>query len=246
VAGTINTPLREAVRTPAGAAAIACGLLLDSDPAIRSRQRTLIRDRASDAIAAALAPLEHDLVALPKEARLPLLLLTPPAIRQLGPVDLARLLETLDELVHADNQVNIFEFALQKVLTHHLDLAARPAGRREIHSPADVSDEISTVLSFGAHLGATDEAHALLAFNAGASGFAGLHPALSLKPAGAGELDHLDAALDKLALAYGPVKKRVLTALASTVCHDGRIAPEEAELLRSLSSALDCPMPLSI
>jgi hypothetical protein len=102
------------------------------------------------------------------------------------------------------------------------------------------------VLSFGAHLGATDEASVKLAFNAGASGFAGLHPALALRPAGSRELDHLDVALDKLALAYGPVKKRVLTALAATVSSDGRIEPDEAELVRALASALDCPIPPAI
>lgn len=245
IAGSITTALREAVRTPAGAAAVVCGLLLDGDPATRSHQRALIRDRGSDMIASALFPLEEDLLALPQEARLPLLLLTPPALRQLPPVELARLLDALDELVHTDNRVSIFEFALQKVLTHHLDLGARPSGRREIHSPADVSPEISIVLSFGARLGSADEAEAAIAFNAGASGFAGLYPPLALRPAGLGELDLLDAALDKLALAYGPVKKRVLTALAATVCSDGRVAPAEAELLRALASALDCPMPLA-
>jgi Zn-dependent protease with chaperone function len=243
LAGNITTSLREAVRTPAGAAAVACGLLLDADATVRSRQQALIRHHGGDMIAAALSSLEHDLLALPQEARLPLLLLTPPSLRQLGPVDLARLLEALDELIHADNHISIFEFALQKVLTHHLDLGTHPTGRREIYSPADVSAEISVVLSFAAHLGAADNAGAELAFNAGASGFAGLHPALALRPAGPNELVHLDAALDKLALAYGPVKKRLLTALASTVASDGRIEPGEAELVRALASALDCPIP---
>jgi Zn-dependent protease with chaperone function len=246
IVGTITDSLREAVRTPVGAAAVVCGLLLDTDAAARSRQLALIRNRGSDMIAASLSPLENDLFKLPREARLPLLLLAPPALRQLAPVDLARLLETLDELVHADNHVSVFEFALQKVLIHHLDLGARPAGRREVYSPADVSAEISVVLSFGARVGTADEAEAVLAFNAGAAGFGGLHPALVLRPAGISELDHLDAALDKLALAYGPVKKRVLTALAATVCSDGRVAPEEVELVRALASALDCPIPPAI
>ncbi len=245
LAGTITPALREAARTPEGAAAVACGLLLDADSAVRTRQRDIIRHRGSDRIASALIPLEADLRALPAEARLPLLLLTPPALRQLPPVELARFLDALDELVHADAHVSIFEFALQKVLSHHLDLAAQPSGRRETYSPSDVSLEISTVLSFGARLSADDEAQAAEAFHAGASGFAGLHPALALRPAGNAELDQLDAALDKLALAYGPVKKRVLAALATTVSHDGRIDPAEAELLRALASALDCPIPLT-
>ncbi|CAM3055799.1 M48 family metallopeptidase [Rariglobus hedericola] len=244
LADNIPSLLRDAVRIPSGAAALVCGLLLDDkDEAVRTRQHELIRRHAGEEIATALTPLEADLRTLPHAVRLPLLLLTPPALRQLSPAGLAGFIEALDELVHADGQVSLFEFALQKVLTHHLDLAAHPSGSRESYSPSDVSPEISVVLSFGARLRAADENETALAFSAGASGFSGLHPPLALRIA---TLDDLDAALNKLALAYGPVKKRLLTALAATVSSDGQVDPEEAELLRALASTLDCPMPLAI
>ncbi|HSI10077.1 MAG TPA: M48 family metallopeptidase [Rariglobus sp.] len=245
LADSIPPVLRDAVHTPSGAAAIVCGLLLDpTDETIRARQRELIRQHAGDTLASALPPLESALLSLPRATRLPLLLLTPPALRQLPPADFSRLLATLDELVHSDSRVSLFEFSLQKVLTHHLELAANPTGRRETYSPADVSNEISVVLSFGARVGTTDETATLTAFNAGAAQFAGLHPPIVLQTPALCELSHLDAALDKLALAYGPVKKRILTALASTVASDGQVDPDEAELVRALASALDCPMPV--
>lgn len=243
LADSIPSVLREAVRTPAGASAIACGLLLDSDESVRARQRELIRQHAGDPVVAALAPLESGLLALPRSARLPLLLLAPPALRQLPPAELSRLLETLDELVHADARVSLFEFGLQKVLSHHLGLAARPAGPRELYSPADLSTEMSVVLTFAARLRPADESETLLAFNAGAAGFAGLYPPLALRSSDLATLDHLDAALDKLSLAYGPAKKRLINALVATVASDGLISPEEAEFVRVFASALDCPMP---
>jgi Zn-dependent protease with chaperone function len=247
LADSIPPLLREAVHTPAGAAAIACGLLLDgADESIRTRQRDLLRQHAGDLISAALPPLESALLTLPRSARLPLLLLAPPALRQLPPAELSRLLTTLDELVHADTRVDLFEFTLQKVLTHHLDLAARPAAQRALYAPSDVSVEMSVVLTFAARLRPADEAAIPLAFNAGAAGFAGLHPALSLRSPELCTLDHLDAALDKLALAHGPVKKRLLAALIAVVSHDGVVDPEEAELVRALASTLDCPMPPAI
>jgi Zn-dependent protease with chaperone function len=243
LADSIPPILREAVRTPSGAAAIACGLLLDANESSRAHQHDLIRQHAGDSVAAALQPLESSLLALPRSARLPLLLLTPPSLRQLAPADLTRLLETLDELVHADSFVSLFEFSLQKVLARHLELSATPTSRRETYSPADVSNEISVVLSFGARVGSTDETATLTAFNAGSAQFAGLYPPVTLRAPDLSELTHLDAALDKLALAYGPVKRRLLTALATTVASDGTVDPNEAELVRALASALDCPMP---
>ena len=141
--------------------------------------------------------------------------------------------------------MSLFEFALQKVLAHHLALAAQPSGRRELYSPADVSAEISVVLSFGCRLNVAPAADAETAFNAGATIFSGIYPVLRLIPTEDCTLAHLDRALDRLALTYGPVKKRLLTALALTLSHDGKITPDEADLLRALSSALDCPMPLA-
>ena len=241
---TLPASLREAVRSPEGAAAVTCGLLLDADESIRSRQHAIIERHAGATIAATVRSLETDLLTLPRESRLSLLLLCPPALRRLPPADLERALAALDELVHADGHVSLFEFALQKVLTHHLDLAASPSGRRDTYSPADVSAEISTVLSFAARIGSADDTEVQTAFNSGAAQFSGLFPPLVLRPAAPGQLTELDAALDKLALAYGPVKKRLLTALAAAVASDGRISPDEAELVRALSSALDCPMPM--
>ncbi len=246
IAQSIPEVLRTAARTPVGAAALVCGLLLSADPVRRVRQLTMITRLGGDAISSTLPPLDDCLRTLPAEARLPLLLLTPPALRQLPPADLARLLETLDELVHADAEVSLFEFALQKSLAHHLGLASRPAGAGEKHSPAEVSAEISVVLSFGACLHAADESEALAAFNVATAVFSGLHPPLALQSAGASDLVHLDAALDKLALLQGPAKKRLLTALASALASDGRMDTDETELLRALSSALDCPMPVPL
>ena len=243
LADSIPPLLREAVHTPAGAAAVACGLLLDADESVRTRQRELIRRHAGEPIAAALSPLETALLSLPRETRLPLLLLTPPALRQLAPAELSRFLEALDELVHADSRVSLFEFALQKVLAHHLALAAQPSGRRDVYSPADVANEMSVILSFAARLRPAEEPEIQFAFNAGAAGFGGLHPPLALRPPDLATLDQLDTALDKLALAHGPVKKRLLSALIATVSSDGHIAPDEAELVRALASTLDCPMP---
>ena len=39
------------------------------------------------------------------------------------------------------------------------------------------------------------------------------------------------------------VKQSLITACADCVLHDGKVLPGEAELLRAISSTLDCPMP---
>jgi Zn-dependent protease with chaperone function len=246
-AESIPRDLREATRTPEGAAAIVCGLLLDADDAsLRARQFGLVKTHAGDEIAQALMSLGDSLGNLAPAVRLPLLLLTPPALRQFPPASLSRVLDTLDELVHADSRVSLFEFVLQKVLSHHLELGAKPAGNTETLSLPQVTPDIALVLSFAARLLPSNTEAIPNAFNAGAAQFAGLYPPLTLHAADDCTLEHLDLSLDRLGQAYGPVKKRTLTALATTLGYDGRFDVEELELLRGIASTLDCPMPPAI
>jgi hypothetical protein len=56
-------------------------------------------------------------------------------------------------------------------------------------------------------------------------------------------LERIDRALGVLVAASPQLKKRVLDACAACVAADGRITVEEAELLRTIASALGCPVP---
>jgi hypothetical protein len=53
----------------------------------------------------------------------------------------------------------------------------------------------------------------------------------------------IDAALDQLVAASPAIKRRVIEACALCIGVDQRVSIEEAELLRVISDALDCPMP---
>jgi Zn-dependent protease with chaperone function len=236
--------LREAARTVNGASALICGLLLDPAPETRARQQALIAQHGGADLAAGVAALEEALRLLSPAARLPLVLLALPVLHDLPHDTVARLLDTLDELVHADGRVNTFEFALQKVLSHHLALGqapAQPGG--QIYSFQAVDHEIALVLSVLARAAADDEAGASWAFAAGAGQLKLLEGRLQLLPATACSFEHLDAALDRLAQGSLPIKQRLLAASAHVVTCDGVVRVSEIELLRAFASALDCPMP---
>ncbi len=241
-----STPvvLREATRSQASASALICGLLLDTDSAQRARQQTLIRQHGGTTLATDVAALDSALRSLRPEARLPLALLSLPALHDLPPADLARLFDTLDELVHADGRVTTFEFALQKVLSHHLTLGKTPSQPgAQIYSFQAVDHEIALVLSALARAASDDEAGVAEAFAAGTNQLKLLEGRLSLLPASACSFECLDAALDRLAQGSLPIKQRLLTAGAHVVTADGTVRVSEVELLRAFASALDCPMP---
>ncbi len=235
--------LRDAAHHPDEVAALVFGLLLDDDPAIRARQRQLVSARATTA-SPALRELEAWLHRLSAAQKIPLLQLALPAIRQLPPAALEPLLDTLDELVHADAHVSPFEFALQKLLVRTLELGRSPGSAKvAYHSFNAVVGELSTMLSVLARAATTRPDAAATAFAAGAAHLKLVEARLGYQDESTATLAALDAALDKLAVASLPIKQRALIAAAHVVGADGQIGVAEAELLRAISAALDVPMP---
>jgi len=70
-----------------------------------------------------------------------------------------------------------------------------------------------------------------------------LATASDLRPPADASLQALDDALNMLAQASPPVKRRIIDACAHCVAADGIVQLEEAELLRAVAAVLDCPLP---
>ncbi|HTO02907.1 MAG TPA: M48 family metallopeptidase [Opitutus sp.] len=234
--------LREAAHS-AEAPTVIYGLLLDTDPALRQKQRASIAAHAGQPSLDAVDRLASEFTKLRAEHKLPLLQLALPALRTLSSHQLAPFLETLDELVHSDSRISSFEFALQKLLTHSLDFSKSP--KRSVvqyHSFNALDAEIGTVLSALAQASTYDVAEAQTSFAAGARQLKLIEPQLKF---GSAPVDFaaLDAALEKLASASGPIKQRTLVAGAHTISANGSISVPEFELLRAIAAALDVPLP---
>jgi hypothetical protein len=99
------------------------------------------------------------------------------------------------------------------------------------------------VLSVLAHVGNKTPQTVDAAFVAGLRGLdvAGLDA--RPRDLASANLGDLDAALGRLEEAAPALKKQILHACARTVSADGRIETREAELLRAIADALDCPLP---
>lgn len=243
---SVPTRLRDAARDPTEAPLLLFALLLDQNPAVHAKQRRVIGGRRSTA-ATALATLDELAtlaVGLPSAQRLPLVQLSLPALRPLSSAALDEFTATLDALVHADEQVSTFEFALQKLVTHTLKVRRKPSAPMEqYHSFNAVTAEIATVLSALARAATVDPAFAPAAFAAGAAHLKLIESQLRYDDAVDAQVSRLNAALDKLAAASFPIRQRTIIAAAHVVSADGQVRIIEAELLRAFSAALDCPMP---
>lgn len=237
----------EAARQPASAPSLVYALLLSRQPGPREAQLRTLRERAPARAAETEAALEPAVAALSSAARLALVQLAAPALRELPRDEAEALPGVLNFMIQADANVSLFELALERVVAHQLE-AARGRGAPEVsfRRPGEVEGDISCVLG---RLALADEAAggaAAAAFARGAAVIASADgSALRVPTAGAvRSMDTLGVALDRLSKASLPVKKRVLEAAAAVVRHDGRVGSEEAELYRVLAAVLDCPAPL--
>jgi len=237
---SIPARLREAARDAATAPALVYGLLLNGDRADRDKQQSLVAQHAGESAARRLAELRTALSVVDAEARLPLLQLALPALRQLDAAARDRFATTLDELVHADGKVTPYEYAMQKLVLSQLLAVASPASRTQFDSFDAVRGEIAVVLSALAHFTPTESA---AAFAAGAAQLPVLAGQLTLLEPAASGLEQVDAALDKLAVSSLPIRKRLLVAAGHVIASDGSVTAAEGELYRAFAATLDLPMP---
>ncbi len=244
--------LLAAARSPEWAPALLCLLLLapnsepDSEPDPETRERqTLIVARGLGAEAERrLAHLLAEHAAPAPRQRLPLAEIAFPALKRRPREDLARLDQTIDALVRADGRVDVFEYALARMLRVQIADAldprrSRPAGRLEL---ADLEAEARALILALAHLGHADETAAWAAECAGLA-LAGWvpHRGPSLRDTWHEVFDRTLTPLNRL---RPRAKGTLVTALVATAAHDHRVTVAEAEALRAICAVLHVPLPM--
>jgi len=181
---------------------------------------------------------------MPEASRLPLADLAIGALRGMDANAYTAFRDNLMALVLADEEVDIFEFALLHMVARRLDrqfgLAQTPRVRYQDFG--SLGDAIACVFSLLVWNGADDDAAAHAAYAAGWEAL-GETPAGNLHARNDDRLKELEEHLDCLAEAAPQLKARLLSACAAIAAADGHTTLREAETLRAIADALDCPVP---
>ena len=237
--------VKQALREPDGAAGVIFALLLSEDEAVHARQMEILR--------AALTPVAFDLTTAlatqlpPTEIRNKLALaeLAVPALRQHDLEEYTNFNETIRQLVECDGAIELFEYTLIKMVNRQLrayfegpDLDQARYGRIQ-----DVLPECALLLSALAHVGQDDTLAARKAFANGQEFLDAPGAQIQFVPRKEWDLSQVDAALARLAKCPAAVQRNILLACGKTVAADNQVTEREAELLRAIADALDCPMP---
>lgn len=237
--------VRIAAREPQGAAAILLALLLAEETSLRDAQLQEIASRAGSEMNDRIVTLAPEVSRVAQQARLPLVNITLPALRQMQPAEFAAFSETFHWLIASDDQIVLFEFVLEKIVTKQLTThfaRARPVAT-QYYSIKPLLGDCEVLLSALAHTGHMNDAELSQAFRAGAPFLRAADGVINLQPREACGLSEISQSLDRLSVAVPQIKKNVLEACARVVGADGIVNENEAELLRGVAETLDCPIP---
>jgi Zn-dependent protease with chaperone function/uncharacterized tellurite resistance protein B-like protein len=238
--------LQNAARDAMGASALVYGLLLSTDVSMRETQLKLLAQNTSDAVRQETERLLPQIGPVSTNAKLPLVDLTLPGLRQLSPTQYHQFSKAIQTLIEADGEIDLFEYVLQKIVLRHLDTQFNGARKVVIQYYAlkPLTSDCAVLLSALAHVSSDDAAKCEMAFQQGARNLAAYaQTPLTYLASGQCDLSQVDTALNRLNQAVPQIKKNVLNACVQVVAADGVIQEMEAELLRAIADALDCPMP---
>jgi Zn-dependent protease with chaperone function len=243
---SIPQGLLSAAHSPSSARAMVYWLMLDSDETEKQQQLEFLEQSADAGIFLELTKLLNEHPEVNSEHRLPLLQIATSSLRQLSKPQYTLFKTNIDKLIRLDGKINLFEWALQKIVTKNLDqifdrsngvrLGSKEIGRCKkslevlfsILSVSDSSDQQVISLNFSKAAEALNEL--------GVSG-------LTLVEKSAISFEKLNAALDELAQLKPLQKPALLKACVACIIADNKVAPIELELLRAIGATLECPIP---
>ena len=242
---SFSEKIQFAAREPLDAIALVYAMLLSPDEAMRAKQLPELGRRAAPGVGKKTAELWPEFAPIASRARLPLVNLALPALRQLRPDEFEQFSRALQWLIESDGRIELFEFVLQKIVRRHLASQSGETRQTSVHyhTLEPLARDCSVVLSALANVSSGNAGEVEKAFRAGAPHLGTKADGPQLLPLKECGLKQLDAALDRFALAAPQIKNSLLQACVQVVGADGLIKEREAELLRAIADTLDCPIP---
>lgn len=239
----LSPALAEAARDPMSAVALIYALLLGRDNALRAEQLAKLQTQSSAGICDEIAKLFPIVAELESTSRLPLTSLTMTALRRLSPAQYAEFAGNIQYIIESDQQLELFEYALQKIVLRQLESNFKPVKKMivQYYVLKPLLPDCAVLLSAVAYAGQSEPAQVESAFQQGAAKLNA--PELALLAPDDCNFSKVDVALDRLNLSVPHLKTMALAACAETVAADGVIQETEAELLRAIADTLECPIP---
>ncbi len=235
--------LQRAARHQSDVVPMLLGLLHAPAGTVRDAQQFELRARMGPIVAEQALDYAERLADLHPMLRLPLASLAFPTLRRRPRPELRQFTDLVYALVHADDEVSLFEYCMGRMLRAQVIEALDPVsawvpGNLRLASATAPAVTLLAVLAQAGHDNPADAPRAFL------TGVERVFPRLNAPYAPPTDtLAALDAVLPVLDGLEPMGKELLLEGLVAAISHDGHISVEESELLRTVCAALHCPLP---
>ena len=240
---SIPTNLYQAAHSPDMAYPLTIALVLDRSGEFIERQMTLVEACFSAGRYRLVQGYQEDLVNIGAEYRLPLLELAMPALKRRPDSQLVELVEFADRLMKIDDQVDLYEYCVGRILRLYLRHALNPPRRDRQYGRSKRRGALANVLIAVAQNGHKSRMDGQAALDVAKPILGKWTSKVDMDVSQDITLDTLDQSLDLLSASAGKDYSKLLLAICTTVAHDGRLTIAEAELVRVVAATLDCPVP---
>jgi hypothetical protein len=242
----IDESLISLVHQKSGALAVVYSLLLSEEDLVRGNQLKVIKGTCESEVSKTFKTVSDQVIDMHSTKKIALLDLAVPALRRLSPEEYGQFCEIINELINIDEQVDLFEFMIQKNIRLHLDtfFGRIQPPNETIKILSKLNHESSVLLSAIAGFGNEDELNRLQAFKKGAAVLElyGTGKLKFLPPENCG-IGQMDEALKAFEKCVPTLKKTLLIACGKAAISDGKITSNEAEILRAIGDSMGTPIP---
>lgn len=240
-----NTPdfIRLYAKSSPDAQWLVLALLIDKKPAILKIQYAIIEKQYSAKPIKIIKWLVSNLENLEENYTSLIIELSLPALRQMSKNQYHEFHKTLKGLIKADKKIDLIEWCLQRVLVQQLDeyFGIQQKSKMSFYIIGSAKKPIETILSLLAYLEHGENPQALESFKLAVKAIG----ATAFKPIERKELNlkNLDHAVDQLQKLKLPLKKKFLKAAITCISHDDQVEQKSYEVLRSIATCMDTPLP---
>ena len=217
------------------------GLLLSAEPQVREKQKADLAARFGQQLVDAVESESQALSTLDPVLYLPLAELAFPALRHRTEAERQAALQAIYGMVNADGRISVFEYCLASMVASDIyqHMHPKPHWHNQRRPLRRARAEALTLLAVLARESIGD---AEGAFHAGtALAFPG-EPTVPYAPSERGVLD-LEQGWHALRELDAEGKELLVRAAVATIGHDRSLSVSELDLLRTICSLLQCPLP---
>lgn len=239
----LPTEIKQAAHDPYAVRALIYFIVLDKDTDMRQQQLQFLAAAADDGVYEETIKLIDKFPELEVVHRLPLLDIALSTFRQLSKKQYLLFKKNLNALVAMDDKIQLFEWTLQRILFHHLDVIfeQKPALASEFLSLEQTQQACAVVISLLVYAEKQQGISQEAVFAAAREKLDDLN--ISLLPATEVNLKNVEESLGQLARLAPLQKPLLLKACAKAIVADQQVSATEIELFRAIADLIDCPMP---